>query len=136
MRISDWSSDVCSSDLCPAWIRTTIDGVRVRSLAVRRRGNKARDLGGGFPRVKGTIGRAARRLLRRMCDACCRIPFDDCHRPFKVVLSSNELGSADPARGRGSLDAARGEIGRAHVCTPVTNAHLVCRLLLAKKKQL
>src|SRR3546814_3877960 len=24
-------------------------------------------------------------------------------------------------------------IGRAHVCTPVTNAHLVCRLLLAKK---
>src|SRR3546814_7831059 len=27
------------------------------------------------------------------------------------------------------------QIGRAHVCTPVTNAHLVCRLLLVKKKQ-
>src|SRR3546814_10447145 len=26
-----------------------------------------------------------------------------------------------------------GEIGRAHVCTPVINAHLVCRLLLEKK---
>src|SRR3546814_9036258 len=26
------------------------------------------------------------------------------------------------------------EIGRAHVCTTVTNAHLVCRLLLEKKK--
>src|SRR3546814_10266011 len=25
------------------------------------------------------------------------------------------------------------EIGRAHVCTPVTNAKLVCRLLLEKK---
>src|SRR3546814_1355830 len=25
------------------------------------------------------------------------------------------------------------EIGRAHVCTPVTNAHLVCPLLLEKK---
>src|SRR3546814_6872363 len=25
------------------------------------------------------------------------------------------------------------EIGRAHVCTPVTNAHLVCRLLLDTK---
>src|SRR3546814_5926446 len=25
------------------------------------------------------------------------------------------------------------EIGRAHVCTPVTNAHIVCRLLLEKK---
>src|SRR3546814_10718793 len=31
--------------------------------------------------------------------------------------------------------AARMQIGRAHVCTPVTNAHLVCRLLLEKKKQ-
>src|SRR3546814_2241730 len=26
------------------------------------------------------------------------------------------------------------EIGRAHVGTPVTNAHIVCRLLLEKKK--
>src|SRR3546814_6256681 len=26
------------------------------------------------------------------------------------------------------------EIGRAHVCTPVTNAHLVCCLLIEKKK--
>src|SRR3546814_6495453 len=31
---------------------------------------------------------------------------------------------------RGRVD----EIGRAHVRTPVTNAHLVCRLLLEKKK--
>src|SRR3546814_5152726 len=29
-----------------------------------------------------------------------------------------------------------GQIGRAHVCTPVTNAHLVSRLLLAKKIKL
>src|SRR3546814_4746672 len=28
------------------------------------------------------------------------------------------------------------QIGRAHVCTPVTNAHLVCRLLLEKKNNL
>src|SRR3546814_5597709 len=27
------------------------------------------------------------------------------------------------------------KIGRAHVCTPVTNAHLVCRLLLEKKNK-
>src|SRR3546814_4326555 len=26
------------------------------------------------------------------------------------------------------------EIGRAHVCTPVTNAHLVCRLMLETKQ--
>src|SRR3546814_10247661 len=30
---------------------------------------------------------------------------------------------------------ARLQIGRAHVRTPVTNAHLVCRLLLETKKQ-
>src|SRR3546814_7404512 len=30
---------------------------------------------------------------------------------------------------------ALAEIGRAHVWTPVTNAHLVCRLLLEKKKK-
>src|SRR3546814_2066910 len=29
---------------------------------------------------------------------------------------------------------SQAEIGRAHVCTPVTNAPLVCRLLPAKKK--
>src|SRR3546814_7038647 len=29
--------------------------------------------------------------------------------------------------------AAAAEIGRAHVCTPVTNAHIVCRLFIEKK---
>src|SRR3546814_2384124 len=33
------------------------------------------------------------------------------------------------------LGLATGQIGRAHVSTPVTNAHLVCRLLLEKKKK-
>src|SRR3546814_2663392 len=28
------------------------------------------------------------------------------------------------------------EIGRAHVCTPVTNAHLVCRLMLEKNNMI
>src|SRR3546814_9803566 len=32
------------------------------------------------------------------------------------------------------LGVVIGKIGRAHVCTPVTNAHLVCRLLLEKKQ--
>src|SRR3546814_9955379 len=31
--------------------------------------------------------------------------------------------------------SVKGEIGRAHVCTPVTNAHLVCRILLEKKQK-
>src|SRR3546814_6227238 len=32
-------------------------------------------------------------------------------------------------------DAACSQIGRAHVRTPVTNEHIVCRLLLEKKKK-
>src|SRR3546814_1353511 len=39
-------------------------------------------------------------------------------------------------RGRERQAARLGaEIGRAHVRTPVTNAHLVCRLLLENKKK-
>src|SRR3546814_5681974 len=41
--------------------------------------------------------------------------------------------AGDTARSKTAPDL---EIGRAHVLTPVTNAHLVCRLLLEKKKTL
>src|SRR3546814_8975550 len=34
----------------------------------------------------------------------------------------------------GRIGPRDGEIGRAHVCTPVTNAHVVCRPLLEKRK--
>src|SRR3546814_7309169 len=42
------------------------------------------------------------------------------------------LGAITPEQ-KAEFDA-KIEIGRAHVCTPVTNAHLVCRLLLEKTK--
>src|SRR3546814_9083468 len=41
-----------------------------------------------------------------------------------------ESGAVDGAEARAFFN----EIGRAHVGTPVTNAHLVCRLLLVNKK--
>src|SRR3546814_10545018 len=47
----------------------------------------------------------------------------------KAVFSTT-LAVLRPTPGK----ASSAEIGRAHVCTPVTNAHLVCRLLLEKKK--
>src|SRR3546814_6668101 len=37
---------------------------------------------------------------------------------------------------RSRILGSRRKIGRAQVCTPVTNAHLVCRLLLEKKKSI
>src|SRR3546814_6981501 len=61
-----------------------------------------------------------------------------CFREYRLLAWMRERGLSVPA----PLAAAywrqglayRAEIGRAHVCTPVTNAHLVCRLLLEKTK--
>src|SRR3546814_9904910 len=44
------------------------------------------------------------------------------------------LTSHDPRVGVAEARINGPQIGRAHVCTPVTNAHVVCRLLLEKKK--
>src|SRR3546814_10098106 len=58
-------------------------------------------------------------------------------RPDRARLGAAERirdAAARPGAVGGRADARRpGEIGRAHVCTPVTNAHLVCRLLLENK---
>src|SRR3546814_7475387 len=62
-------------------------------------------------------------------------------RHFEAVRSHigslHELRQNDPYLISFDMELARdryqGKIGRAHVCTPVTNAHLVCRLLLEKK---
>src|SRR3546814_1448505 len=102
MRISDWSSDVCSSDLFPveaAFMPCMMHGlVRKRGIVVV----------GGMERFKS--------------------------RHLDIVVAGVVIGlrSADA---NGCVDAREhhfklNEIGRAHVCTPVTNAHLVCRLLL------
>src|SRR3546814_3963848 len=51
-------------------------------------------------------------------------------KPIMVNLAMNiQYWPFDRAMPRGV------QIGRAHVRTPVTNAHLVCRLLLQKKKK-
>src|SRR3546814_8007504 len=47
-----------------------------------------------------------------------------------LFFHSNDDGEGSPWNRRAVIV----EIGRAHVLTPVTNAHLVCRLLLEKKK--
>src|SRR3546814_6113393 len=51
------------------------------------------------------------------------------------LASSNALDSLQRPEGAGMgvLFQHFPEIGRAHVCTPVTNAHLECSLLLEKK---
>src|SRR3546814_2308595 len=55
---------------------------------------------------------------------------------FAAAVLNSLLLTAIDLNDDGSLAAGLPpKIGRAHVCTPVTNAHLVCRLLLEKKKQ-
>src|SRR3546814_1106226 len=51
-----------------------------------------------------------------------------------VPLTVKRMGF-DPALA-GAVILTTVKIGRAHVCTPVTNEHLVCRLLLAKKNHI
>src|SRR3546814_2648377 len=69
------------------------------------------------------------------------------HEPCEKA-SRDDTGEPAPASVPGRIDGGPGlgiwdwgfgkagsrEIGRAHVCTPVTNAQFVCRLLHAKKK--
>src|SRR3546814_2001151 len=114
MRISDWSSDVCSSDLRtppkreasppakkPSPAKST--GSDSRSTRDRPRGSR---LGDDF--LKGITDQAS--------DSKSQTPRASSVSP--QVLAG--------------LEAAirRQTIGRANVCTPVTNAQLVCRLLL------
>src|SRR3546814_4359599 len=54
--------------------------------------------------------------------------------PAKLLRESRAQPLVDPRRRLVEEEHAwLAEIGRAHVCTPVTNAHLVCRLLPEKK---
>src|SRR3546814_10081943 len=89
-------------------------------------------------------GRSASRQLSALSDQRhpprsrfrCSADPADAARAQKPVRRLTAISST--ARLPTSVSAGRsaplGEIGRAHVCTPVTNAHLVWRLLLEKKK--
>src|SRR3546814_10759851 len=108
MRISDWSSDVCSSDLRLAACR--------REVELNRR--LSTDVYLGVADVLDSAGEPCEHVL-----VMRRMPAD--RRLSTLVLEGAPVEEA--------LDDL--EIGRAHVCHPVPNAHLVCRLLLDKQTQ-
>src|SRR3546814_5705763 len=130
MRISDWSSDVCSSDL-----RGGIGPLEPSAIWRSGGGNAVRHGGAfrlyaaAFRAYPGRSAAAGRRLAAR---AVASAPVDQRHggghRPARLHAALPEPGGHERLS-----PVAPDEIGRAHVCTPVTHAHLVFRLLLEKK---
>src|SRR3546814_8419691 len=120
MRISDWSSDVCSSDLAELHFSLAHDAApSVAAAAGAAPSTGASPTGGtasGTPSPSSSL--AALGLAR-------------------VTVSENAYGSPFTAPVASMIDSSGvviQQIGSAHVCTPVTNAHLVCRLPLEKNK--
>src|SRR3546814_4451723 len=108
MRISDWSSDVCSSDLLAA---SDVDGIDLRRAARQRHVGEAAGRGADVEAAEaGGVDREAVEGMRQL-DAAARYP--------GMILAAQR---------------DRRMLGGAHVWTPVTTAHLVCRLLAEKQK--
>src|SRR3546814_1301381 len=127
MRISDWSSAVCSSDLASAIApdeRQTIAFTDVEVKALEQPAaalNKAKVfIGENRCQHRAGVRRDDRKGQAQAWQACCADTPNPC---FPVGVLSEPFTTCSI------------QIGRAHVRTPVTNAHLVCRLLLEKNKK-
>src|SRR3546814_4878499 len=102
----------------------------------------------------GRGGKPSRRLVHRVCQflgiiwdeaeelqhladlSHPRVVVDTAGLSVKATLFANLLAGRIAGMDEETFDRLlreiENEIGRAHVCTPVTNAHLVCRLPLEK----
>src|SRR3546814_6189416 len=124
MRISDWSSDVCSSDLLAQ--DSLQEGLGRTGVAGRIWRHRLDP--------DAALHLFRRNRARRLHPPAALRPVDgragDLH--LRHAGAEGPLPAAHPV-GRGLVVPGLFEIGRAHVRTPVTNAHLVCRLLLKTK---
>src|SRR3546814_8909238 len=118
MRISDWSSDVCSSDL-----RTGRHSLPPRTvpewLSAGERVMVAREVLSGTFNGLERLDLCVLNVLSQSPEGAFFSLSDEYRPRLRKFL-----------RMKPPLAARSRAIGRAHVCTPVTNAHLVCRLLL------
>src|SRR3546814_3514255 len=111
MRISDWSSDVCSSDLTPSTCVIHGSGPEDSSGPVKVEGASAPPAGATIPAKRAAASSAA-----------------DCRMRPSYGLSSRRI---EPADGFSWAQIAGAPDG-----TQVTNAPLVCRLLTDKQKKI
>src|SRR3546814_4042586 len=131
MRISDWSSDVCSSDLK----HEGVPSLKIR-CAQRHRlpgglgAGRAASLGCGQRLVfHSSRDRGQEAWRSRSASTWCRAVTSSITNCTKSA--SRSVTEASPV---GSDAGSPGPTGRAHVSTPVTNAHHVCRSSLDTKK--
>src|SRR3546814_1562700 len=134
MRISDWSSDVCSSDL-DLWHPDRAHplfrggaGHRAAGLRRHRRARQIPDAGGGHRMIQApdlptwaaiiiallVLGGSILTLVGAL--GLIRLP------TFYARVHATTLGATA---------GMAAKIGSAHVCTPVTNAPPVCPILLS-----
>src|SRR3546814_4598568 len=129
MRISDWSSDVCSSDL----LLLIQQGLRGQGKGVCLMDREI--LLNGLLN-DGDSCRVTPHLLVGIIEPSIPNSYLLPHPlVFLLAPAGESLRHLGQYHTLSSAGVCRDEIGRAHVLTPVTNAHLVFRLLLQKKKK-
>src|SRR3546814_1554142 len=136
MRISDWSSDVCSSDLyeIPHMLFINkMDTASARVLEVL----EALQSVSGRPLVLRHVpirdGEAIAGYVDLASERAYRYKPGE---PSDLVSLPGDMADRNAEARQELLETLADfddslQIGRAHVCTPVTTAHLVCGLLLA-----
>src|SRR3546814_3765308 len=117
MRISDWSSDVCASDLVDvfAFFLYGCDVAQVADISRIHRDESE---------LKGFQRKEIREHVRAIVEFLDSGPT---LFPNAIILDLSPDVAFDGSRGpkpKGLIEV--GKIGRAHVGTPGTNAHLVC----------
>src|SRR3546814_3308044 len=139
MLISDWSSDVCSSDLsscrrhCGPPIRSHYGRAPTRVVRCTYIGRMGTGLGSRYQQMLAAPAAAARKAnLGELAiqEAMNDFALDQAQKTGGFLFEDHKIAHASFL----VPDNCRKKIGRAHVCTPVTTAPLVCRLLLEKKK--
>src|SRR3546814_7301863 len=134
MRISDWSSDVCSSDLgtneeiatfCSTTYDVSFPIFSKISVAGEDKHPFYAELIRSAPSAQPDGGAAMREKLSGF--GLAPNPAPEITWNFEKFLVGRN--------GEVAVRFAPNEIGRANVRTPVTNAHIVCRLLLTKKNK-
>src|SRR3546814_1963604 len=120
MRIRGWSSDVCSSDLDCLWAYHNVGGLRAGVIDLKyqlpvwaRRRHIVDDEGKPLPLLLSRLRKTHKALWYTKTEG---------HMARFAVGHSREVA----ARHNADLPSLR-QLGRAHVRTPVPNAHLICR---------